>query len=404
MKKDKLNIVQFFTTYILENLPVIVILLLISFRVNIEIRLIIVGYIISRIFISYQKPPELLRFLENFSEPTNGNKKLNIIKYFVYAIELGFLFLSLLGTYRGLNNVLGINELFFPQVDYLSFLNFAFVYSILITCTLFVITYFIIKGKDNHYFVIVFIIVDIACVMPFNYLFFYEKIKQQYQLNIYREGVIDTEEKVSKVLESHINTAINIMNTEESINTFESQIIDNPQNKSDSTKNKNNKKQINLLEKKIDKKDSIYLKKEKYIEAGNNLTKIKYIITKHLKYQADFIVIDTSQIRYVENVRTLLLKTIEICGQPDSLTNKIKTINDNKIDAIIAIKQDIASKMGLSESPTIKVRIPKTSLDVWNNKVSDIRWLSLLFSIVIDLSPLILGVLFAVFKKSITNS
>lgn len=408
---ETMKLLKFIADYLFRNLPLLVIQVIIALKVNYEIRLVIFAYMISRIFIAYFSPQTLQRFLRHhFSETDPQNKKLVNVKISVYVIEILFLLLSFWGTYRGINDVLGINEPFFTN---LPSLNFALVYAFLITLSLFLIAYFIIEGKNVHYFVIVFLVVDFACVMPFNYLFFYEKIKQQYHLNIYQAGVIETETIVNRKLSLIIQRSINAQKTvfkKDSVDNIVTYIVRNDslnirEKQKDYISSKNLQKDLSNEIRR--RNDSLYRNRELikiYIDAGENMKQINTIVVKHLKYQADFKLIDTSHIRYIEQARTLLLKTIDVCKLPDSLSNKIKTINDNKIDAIIALKTDIISKIGINEGKNPNQNIAKTTIDIWNNKVGDVRWLSLLFSLVIDFSPLILGILFSSFKKDLSNT
>ena len=399
-KSFSLFLIQFILNNFFWIVPIIIILQ------GTIIKVIFFSFFVTFIYISAVK-----YFKENHVSLISVSKRIEILYYITISI---FLCLTGIATFEGIMNVFGL-------VGWVK-VGFAIFFALAITLALLYLT-FCIKERRTPSFILAalmaYLVCDFFTALPFNYLFFYENLKTASNIEFDKKNITvvinacdsiirpkyTTAEKKLINNRSKIRDQISLEKINYDLNLkIGTERLKSRYNNGNGTINRAEyNKELNDLQKGKTHKNISFNKDETEINIKSYADSIAY---KRLLNSLDscknknFIFVKTSNTNdasKLSNELKINLTSIINSSQDSNLKKYIILLYPNKpssLQSILQLYNFIARKLSINES--------KQTDDADKNYDKDTDMLitmSLSCSIVIDILPLLLSILYAQFKR-----
>lgn len=352
-----------------------------------------------------------------------------IIEFLILLVGLHFLF-------KGFSTVTGVNEnLFNLQLNKMSF-SVSFLLAVAVVGGMLIILYQIKHSSKNKRLILIYILVDIFILFPYNFIFSYENCVKDNISQYYANAMPQLYDRLNTELSERtktsglklspvVNKNIRIQNDIDALKRDKETENQNYLTLSSQTQDPNEKnviaynhnKELNKLNKRIIEKenqidkrvDSLKAYNDNYISLSNTLTSLNPIIkgiqnNKIKKENLYDSVVNAKKI-FIEvfSSDTLLKKDTSITNY----MNKLQVIPESPTDGFFNLLKDLfnwALKDEYSKhtNSNLKDDIKDTNKaqQEWESLTPQKRWFSFLFSILIDVFPLLITLCYIHFTKT----
>ena len=241
-KENKLNnYLKFITKVFLKHLVWIFPLLYIGFNMNLEFGFFALCLIISFTYWEFEKFKLPFKLKIHITNST--------IKLFYNLAVWPLFFLTALAIFEGIRNNYSTGD---NKLDFI----FPLFYSIGLTSILIALTSMIKTGKKWVILALIYILFDFPGAMPYNYLFFHEKLKAQNGFDVdlkeYKNQLDSTSTLMAPFIDSLVKErdadSITLFQKEKEINEMQTKIED-PDVKKDELQSKVLRRKLKILEK-----------------------------------------------------------------------------------------------------------------------------------------------------------
>jgi hypothetical protein len=371
------------------------------------------GIFLSILFFSFLVSFTYLSWLQYFNKkPVLLQKVVASIKILYYLCVIIFLVLTGVATYKGIVNVFGL-------VGWLH-LSFAVVFAIGIPLTLFVITLMIKERKTPSFIfaaLILYLLFDAMTALPYNFLFFYENVKCASNIEYDKKNLCTVIDACDSIITPKYS--ISVVNLSRIRSQLKSSIAENDLNSSRGFKFDSSALETQLQKGTIDPKtykskynalQTRYRPKAiKRSQEDNDAFNVSFADSVGYRKLLDELARCKSMKLDLDNAnntdsagklsKMIKIDLIPICnGSNDTkLKSYVKMLYPNKPSSLESIKQlyrFIGNKIVGNETQLVENE--ESNYD----KGSDMLiMMSLSSSLVIDILPLLLSLLYAKFKR-----
>lgn len=405
MEKTDKSIVKFLKNFLLSNFIWIVPCLLFCFRTQ-ALSILFLSFLVSYTYLCW------LKYLHQ--SPVFLQRVSKGISALYYISVIIFLVLTAIATYEGIVSVFGLSSR--------GSIVFALIFSAGIPVALFLITLFIKERKSPQVILgafVVYVLFDVLTALPFNFLFFYDHLKKASNVEFDRSNISLAIDACDSSITPRYKAAVNSIETinskrSSSVNyndldrrrkfTYDSTSLRDQLNNGTITRGKFDTS-YNLLKGKyapptvkISKEDSIQLSRVRPDSLDYGLLLAELAECKSMKLTLYNTSNTDSATRLSETIK---IKLIPICnGSRDStLQRYVKSLNPNKPTQLGSIKQlylFIGNRIAGKET-TLN---PGGDQSTYDKDTDMLLNMSLSTSIVIDILPLLLSLLYAKFRRN----
>lgn len=372
------------------------------------------GAVLTTIFYSFLLSYAFLSWLQYFDKkPIILQKTSWLIKLLYYIAISIFLVLTGFATYEGIVNVFGLVSNWH--------IAFAIVFAIGIPLALFVITLFIKERKSPSLIIgalVLYVLFDSLTALPFNFLFFYEHLKTASNVEFDKRNITVVIDACDSVITPKYTAAVNKLTnisskmrnaaTESIENTskrleFDKEQLKSQLNEGTITKEKYDEN-FNWLRHKYKPKEIKKSEKDNNafntcyadsISTGNLLAELSKC--KSMKLNLD----NTSNVDSATRLSNLIkVHLIPICNASNDTTLKsyVALLYPNKPSSLESIKQ-LYRFIGYRIIGQDETKIIENNNNGYDKDSEMLLMMSLSSSIVIDILPLLLSLLYAKFKR-----
>jgi len=369
------------------------------------------GTLLKTIFFSFLVSYTFLSWLKYFEKkPVTLQKVSVVIKFLYYLSVIIFLGLTAVATYEGIVNVFGLvgwNR------------AFAVVFAIGIVIGLFVIILFIKERKTPSLIfgaLVLYILFDSMTALPYNFLFFYEHLKTASNVEYDKKNLSVVIDACDSIITPKYNTAVHnlttitskMKNAASDAETNNDRKLKHDQQQLDAqlvkgtiTQEQYNQS-YNWLMTKYRPKDIKKSERDNNTFNSSFADSIKYqklledlSTCKSMKLTLDNIANTDSATRLGNRIK---MNLIPICNSDTTLKQFVQQLYPNKPSALQSIKQ-LYRFIGNKLIGNDDAQLVEASGKGYDRDTDMLIMMSLSSSLVIDILPLLLSLLYAKFKR-----